>query len=69
MSTLSVPLSPELEKSVDELVAAGYGSNKADVIRRAIIKVSEEKAVEEVLQAMSEPTLRGDLRKLSKKIK
>ncbi len=73
MSTISVPLSPKLEKSVIELVASGYGSNKADVVRRAIVKASEEEAIQAVLRAEREITLgkgfKGDLRELAKKIK
>lgn len=69
MSTLSVPLTPELEKSVKELVASGYGSNKADVVRQAIKRLSEEQAIRDVLEAAKEPSLKGDLRTLSRKIK
>ena len=68
MSTLSVPLTPELEKSVNDLVASGYGSNKADVVRRALTVLSENEAVEAVLRATEEPILKGDLRDLMKKI-
>jgi Arc/MetJ-type ribon-helix-helix transcriptional regulator len=73
MSTLSVPLTPELEKSVNELVKSGYGSNKADVVRRAITMLAEEEAVQTVLRAKQEINmgkgLSGDLRELAKKIK
>lgn len=73
MSTLSVPLSPQLEEKLLELVESGYGSNKADVVRRAIKRISEEEAVLAVLQAEKEISLglglSGDLRELAKKIK
>lgn len=73
MSTISVPLTRELEKSVAELVQSGYGSNKADVVRRAIKSASEEEAIQAVLRAEREITLgkglKGDLRELAKKIK
>ena len=69
MSTLSVPLTPALEEKLLELVGSGYGSNKADVVRRAIKRVSEEEAVLAVLQAEKEVSLRGDLRELAKKFK
>lgn len=68
MSTLSVPLTPELEKFVDDLVTVGYGSNKADVVRRAIRTVAEEEAVRAILSASKEPTLKGDLKELAEKI-
>lgn len=68
MSTVSVPLTPELEKSVKALVESGYGSNKADVIRRALKRAAEEAAVEKVLRAMGEPSLKGNLRTLAQKV-
>jgi Arc/MetJ-type ribon-helix-helix transcriptional regulator len=69
MSTISVPLNAEVEKKLNHLVKSGAGANKADVVRRAIIRMSDDEAVEEVLKSMSEPTLKGDLRALAKKIK
>ena len=73
MSTISVPLSPHLEEELNKLVASGYGSNKADVVRRAITKVSEDEAVQNILRAQKEISLglglTGDLRELAKKLK
>jgi len=69
MTTISVPITSKLEESINHLIASGYGSNKADVVRRAITKLAEDEAVETVLRAMEEPTLRGDLKELLKKIK
>lgn len=69
MTTISVPLTPKLEESIKNLIESGYGSNKADVVRRAITKLAEDEAVQTVLRAMQEPTLRGDLRELAKKFK
>ena len=69
MSTISVPLSPHLEEELNKLIQSGYGSNKADVVRRAITRVSEEEAVAVILRASQEVSLSGDLRELSKKFK
>ena len=73
MTTLSVPVSGDLEKFIESMVKAGKGSNKADVVRRALREYEENEAVEAVLQAQREITLgkglRGDLRTLMKKIK
>ncbi len=69
MSTISVPLSPHLEEELNKLVQSGYGSNKADVVRRAITKISEDEAVATVLRAQKEESLYGDLRELAKKFK
>ncbi|MCC6323756.1 hypothetical protein IT400_03115 [Candidatus Nomurabacteria bacterium] len=69
MSTISVPLPPKLEMELNNLVKSGYGSNKADVVRRAITRLSEEEAVLTVLRAQREVGLKGDLRELAKKFK
>ncbi len=73
MTTISVPLSVDIAKELDNLIKSGYGSNKADVVRRAIVRLAEEEAVQAVLRAQQEITLgkglRGDLRELVKKIK
>jgi Arc/MetJ-type ribon-helix-helix transcriptional regulator len=71
MSTISVPLTPELEKEMNALIKKGYGSNKADVMRKALEFLAEEEAVQDVLRAEKELSdgklLRGDLKKLAKK--
>ncbi len=69
MSTLSVPLTPRLEEDIKNLVKKGFAPTKAEVVRRAITRLSEQEAVEEVLRAHREPMLRGDLRELMKKIR
>jgi Arc/MetJ-type ribon-helix-helix transcriptional regulator len=72
MTTISVPLPIDLEEKLNNLIKSGYGSNKADVVRRAITRLAEEEAVQNVLRAQQEISsgkgLRGDLRKLAKKI-
>lgn len=69
MSTLSVPLPPHLDEFVRNQVKQGQAANKADVVRKALRLLEEEEAINAVLRAEKEPTLRGDLRKLMKKIK
>lgn len=69
MSTISVPLNSKLELSLDYLVKSGVASNRAAVMRRALERLTEEEAVQAVLRAEREPSLRGDLRDLMKKIK
>ena len=69
MSTLSVPLNKDLEEIVNSFVKKGFASNKAEVMRKALIFLAEEEAVRDVLRAEKEPILRGDLRELIKKIK
>ena len=69
MSTLSVPLTPKLEEFIIGQVRSGRAANKADVVRRALSAFSEEVAVQDVLKAMREPLLRGDIRDLMKKVR
>ena len=45
MSTLSVPLTPELENMIDKLIQDGVAGNKAELARKAAII---ERYVEEV---------------------
>ncbi len=69
MTTLSIPVSGELQKFIERMVKEGKGANKADVVRRALNAYSENEAVEAVLRAQAEPNLKGDLRTLMKKFK
>jgi Arc/MetJ-type ribon-helix-helix transcriptional regulator len=69
MTTLSIPVSGDLEKFIERMVRDGKASNKADVVRRALREYEENEIVKVILQAQSEPTLRGDLRELMKKFK
>ena len=72
MSTLSVPLTRNLEDIVNSFVKKGYASNKAEVMRKALVFLAEEEAIQEVLKAEKEllegKILRGDIRKIMAKI-
>jgi putative addiction module CopG family antidote len=68
MSTLSVPLTPDLEEFINDMVRSGRAANKADVVRRALRKMEEDAYIEKILKAQQEPSLRGDLRELSAQI-
>lgn len=68
MSTLSVPLSEEMQKGIDSLVKRGVAVNKAEAVRQAIKMYLEAQAVQDVLKALSEPDLEGDLDELAKKL-
>jgi Arc/MetJ-type ribon-helix-helix transcriptional regulator len=69
MGTISVPLNKEHEGTLDSLVKSGIGSSRADVMRKALKRLSEEEAILAVLRASREPSLSGDLRSLAKKLK
>jgi Arc/MetJ-type ribon-helix-helix transcriptional regulator len=72
MSMLSVPLTPELEKTINRLVEDGVATNKADLARKAIEYFAEQRAIQDVLDAQKElgegKFLKGDLDELAKKI-
>lgn len=60
MTTLSVPLSPELAKFVEEATKS-TGLTKSDIMRQALTFYAQEQAVRKVLLATREPSLDGDL--------
>lgn len=67
MTTISVPLNPEIEESLNELVEI-TGANRVSVIRKAIERYREDEAIKEILVARQEikegKILRGDLDEL-----
>lgn len=73
MTTLSVPLPPELGEWVNQMVRRGYAENKAALVRKALRGLAEEEAIAAVLRSEQEfragKALTGDLHKLLKKIK
>ena len=68
MTTVSVPLSAELLETLDSLVAQGVDETRAAVMRRGLISIARAEAIQRVLRAQKEPSLRGDLRELMKAI-
>ncbi len=70
MSTLSVPLTSQLEDTITRLVKSGFAETKAEVVRKAITRLGEEEAVNAVLLSQKEARegklLEGDLKKLVK---
>lgn len=68
MTTISVPFPPHLEEFISQQIKLGKATNKAQVIRYAVTRLSEQEAINAVLEAQKEPTLRGNLRDLAKKI-
>jgi Arc/MetJ-type ribon-helix-helix transcriptional regulator len=73
MTTLSIPVSGDLEKFIERMVRDGKGANKADVVRRALREYEENEALENILRSEREfkegKFLRGDLREILKKFK
>lgn len=69
MTTISVPLTAELLGALEKLIEQGIAANKADAVRKALQAYLEDQAVEAVLRASREPSLRGNLRTLAKKLR
>jgi len=65
MNNLSVPLNQNLQNKLEELIESGVAPNKAAVMRKALERLAEERAVQQVLEAETEPTLSGDLDNLA----
>lgn len=68
MPTLSIPVTEKMSEGINDLVEQGIASNKAELVRKAIDKYLEDQAVEEIMRALKEPNLEGDLDELAKKI-
>ena len=68
MTTISVPVSPIQEAFINAQVKKGFAANKAEVVRKALTLLAEEEAVAAVLKAEQEPTLKGNIKDLMKKI-
>lgn len=70
MTTISIPITTELNQFIDEQVALGNASSKADLIRRVLLKFKEEEFINSVRNAKQEikdgKALRGDLDTLAK---
>lgn len=54
MSTLSVPLTSNLEEAITRLVRSGFAETKAEVVRKAIARLAEEEAVNAILVSQKE---------------
>lgn len=69
MSTITIPLTPELDTFVDEEVGVTF-STKAELVRQALTHYKEELAVRRLNQSRQEvkdgKTLKGDIRDLVK---
>ena len=73
MSTISVPLPPNLIEFIDQEEKMGNYNNKATLVRKAIEKLQEDALIEAVLQSEKDvaegKVFRGDLREIAKKFK
>jgi Arc/MetJ-type ribon-helix-helix transcriptional regulator len=73
MTTISVPLPPNMVEYIENEVRVGNFENKAQLVRKALEKFRENEAIETLLQAEKEITegklFKGDLDELVKKLR
>lgn len=73
MTTITIPITNDLNDFINDQVKIGEASSKADFVRRAIQKMKEEIFIRQILQAKQEAKqgklLKGDLDKLAKGFK
>ncbi len=67
MATVSIILTEDLLKKIQELINLGVADNKSAVIRKAVDKYVEDQVVESILRAAKEPSLQGDLDELAER--
>ena len=72
MSTITVPLPRDLEDFINDEVASGRGESKAHLVREALVRMREEKALHRLKEAEEDIKVgrvyKGDLAKLLKKM-
>lgn len=73
MTTISVPITGEQEKFINDLVKSGKAANKAHAVRYAIQRLAEEEAVASLRRAEQDikdgRVYYGDLDKLVKRLR
>ena len=69
MTTISVPLTADLLKAIEDLIKHGKASNKADAVRKALGAYIEQQIIDDILHAERGPRLKGDLRTLAKRFR
>ncbi len=72
MTTLSIPISKDIEKFIKDYIKSGEAENKAQVVRKALRKLAQDVAYMEVLQAQADVkagrVFKGDLKALLRKV-
>lgn len=72
MTTITIPINSELEKFIDDELTSGRSDTKAHVVRYALMRLQEERALERLYEAeidISEGRVyQGSLRVLAKKM-
>lgn len=72
MTTITVPITKELESFIDEELKAGTSESKAHLVRFALGRLREERALARLSEAEADikagRVFKGDLKKLLKKV-
>lgn len=73
MSTITIPISKELEDFIKEEISSGTSETKAGLVRHALTRLQEERALfrlqEAELDIRQERVYKGNLKTLLKKMK
>ena len=71
MTTITIPINDELERFIQEELKSGKGESKAHIVRYALMRLKEERALERLEEAERDIThgrvYSGSLTKLAKK--
>jgi Arc/MetJ-type ribon-helix-helix transcriptional regulator len=72
MTTITVPINPELEQFINDELKSGKSETKAHVVRYALMRLKEERALERLDEAEKDiregRVYKGSLRALAKRI-
>ena len=73
MTTITIPISKELENFIDEEISFGAIETKAGLVRHALLRLQEERALSRLQEAEIDikqgRVYKGDLKKLLKTMK
>jgi Arc/MetJ-type ribon-helix-helix transcriptional regulator len=71
MSTITIPITKDLENFINEEIKAGTSESKAHLVRYALGRLMEERSLARIQEAESDIKVgriyKGDLKKLLKK--
>lgn len=72
MTTITVPINPELEQFIEDELKSGKSETKAHVVRYALMRLKEDRALERLDEAEKDiregRVYNGSLKALAKKI-
>lgn len=72
MTTITVPINSDLEQFINDELKSGKGETKAHIVRYALMRLREERALERLREAELDikegRVYQGSLRELAKKI-